>query len=57
MVNTMAFNKNDSRSFLTEEHLLFKQSIREFLDKEAIPFYDQWEKEGSTSLILEKDWG
>jgi acyl-CoA dehydrogenase len=46
MVSTMAINKDDSRSFLTEEHLLFKQSIREFLAKEAVPFYDQWEKEG-----------
>ncbi|WHY95143.1 acyl-CoA dehydrogenase family protein [Peribacillus simplex] len=45
MVSTMAINKDDSRSFLTEEHLLFKQSIREFLAKEAVPFYDQWEKE------------
>ncbi|MFJ7470122.1 acyl-CoA dehydrogenase family protein [Peribacillus frigoritolerans] len=46
MVSTMAINKDDSRSFLTEEHLLFKQSIREFFAKEAVPFYDQWEKEG-----------
>jgi len=46
MVSTMAINKDDSRSFLTEEHLLFKQSIREFLAKEAVPFYDQWDKEG-----------
>ena len=46
MVSTLAINKDDSRSFLTEEHLLFKQSIREFLAKEAVPFYDQWEKEG-----------
>ena len=38
MVSTMAINKDDSRSFLTEEHLLFKQSIREFLAKEAVPF-------------------
>lgn len=46
MISTMAINKDDSRTFLTEEHLLFKQSIREFLAKEAVPFYDQWEKEG-----------
>ncbi|YCI74694.1 acyl-CoA dehydrogenase family protein [Bacillus sp. R1-10] len=46
MVSTMAVNLDDSRSFLTEEHLLFKQSIREFLAKEAFPFYDQWEKDG-----------
>ncbi|TKH07455.1 acyl-CoA dehydrogenase [Peribacillus simplex] len=46
MVSKMAINKDDSRSFLTEGHLLFKQSIREFLAKEAVPFYDQWIKEG-----------
>ncbi|KRF61398.1 acyl-CoA dehydrogenase [Bacillus sp. Soil768D1] len=57
MVSTMAFNKNDSRSFLTEEHLLFKQSIREFLDKEAIPFYDQWEKEGEVPRSFWKKIG
>lgn len=58
MVSSMAINMEDSRSFLTEKHLLFKQSIREFLHKEASPYYDQWEKEGGdTPLVLEKDWG
>ncbi|RFU62983.1 acyl-CoA dehydrogenase family protein [Peribacillus glennii] len=31
--------------FLTEEHNIFRKSLRKFLDKEAYPFYDQWEKE------------
>ncbi|WP_148358064.1 acyl-CoA dehydrogenase family protein [Peribacillus simplex] len=57
MVSTMAINKDDSRSFLTEEHLLFKQSIREFLAKEAVPFYDQWEKEGGIPCSFWKKIG
>lgn len=32
-------------SFLSEEHRLFRQSVRKFLEKEAVPHYDQWEKE------------
>lgn len=30
--------------YLTEDHQLFRQSLRKFLQKEAAPFYDQWEK-------------
>ncbi|MFJ8071060.1 acyl-CoA dehydrogenase family protein [Peribacillus sp. NPDC096447] len=57
MVSTMAINKDDSRSFLREEHLLFKQSIREFLAKEAVPFYDQWENEGGIPCSFWKKIG
>ncbi|WP_350298892.1 acyl-CoA dehydrogenase family protein [Peribacillus frigoritolerans] len=57
MVSTMAINKDDSRSFLTEEHLLFKQSIREFLAKEAVPFYDQWKNEGEIPCSFWKKIG
>jgi acyl-CoA dehydrogenase len=32
-------------SFLTDEHHLFRQSVRKFLEKEAVPYYDQWEKD------------
>ncbi|MBO0998522.1 acyl-CoA dehydrogenase family protein [Bacillus sp. SD075] len=57
MVSTMVINKDYSRSFLTEEHLLFKQSIREFLAKEAVPFYDQWGKEGGIPCSFWKKMG
>ncbi|MFJ7970319.1 acyl-CoA dehydrogenase family protein [Psychrobacillus sp. NPDC096389] len=30
-------------SFITEEHELFRKSLRKMLDKEAYPFFDQWE--------------
>ncbi|WP_085993064.1 acyl-CoA dehydrogenase family protein [Oceanobacillus senegalensis] len=33
------------RSFFTEEHYMFRDSIRKFLEKEAVPYYDQWEKD------------
>jgi len=29
--------------YLTEEHLLFRKTLRDFLDKEVMPFVDQWE--------------
>ncbi|MRG86132.1 acyl-CoA dehydrogenase family protein [Salinibacillus xinjiangensis] len=32
-------------SYLKEEHELFRQSIQKFLDKEAKPYYEQWEKD------------
>lgn len=32
-------------SYLTEEHQLFRQSVRKFLEKEAAPFFEQWEKD------------
>ncbi|GAB3791140.1 acyl-CoA dehydrogenase family protein [Virgibacillus kimchii] len=31
--------------FETEEHELFRESLRKFLQKEAAPYYDQWEEE------------
>src|SRR5690625_6740459 len=31
--------------FETEEHQIFRDSLRKFLEKEAVPKYDQWEKD------------
>ncbi len=31
--------------YLTEEHEMFRQSLRGFLDKYAVPYFDQWESE------------
>lgn len=31
--------------YLSEEHEIFRQSLRKFLEKEAYPFYEQWEEE------------
>ena len=29
----------------TDEHVLFRETLRKFLSKEAVPYYDQWEKD------------
>jgi acyl-CoA dehydrogenase len=31
--------------YLSEEHEIFRKSLRKFLEKEAYPFYEQWEEE------------
>ncbi|WP_059103112.1 acyl-CoA dehydrogenase family protein [Shouchella shacheensis] len=30
--------------YLSEEHDIFRQSLRKFLEKEAVPYFDQWEE-------------
>lgn len=35
-----------SRGYLKEEHHIFRSALRKFLEKEAYPHYDNWEKEG-----------
>lgn len=32
------------RLYLTEEHEIFRQALRKFLEIEAVPNYEQWEK-------------
>lgn len=32
------------RKFLTKEHEIFRDSLRRFLEKEAIPYVDEWER-------------
>lgn len=34
-----------TRNFLNEEHDIFRDSIRKFLEKEAKPNYEQWEQD------------
>ncbi|NGQ93591.1 acyl-CoA dehydrogenase [Brevibacillus sp. SYP-B805] len=31
--------------YLRDEHRLFRSALRKFLEKEAVPYYDQWEQE------------
>ncbi len=33
-------------AYIKEEHSIFREAVRKFLDKEARPYYDQWEKDG-----------
>lgn len=34
-----------TRNFLNEEHDIFRESLRKFLEKEAVPNYEQWEQD------------
>lgn len=31
------------RKYMNEEHQIFRRSLRKFLEKEAVPYFDQWE--------------
>ena len=37
--------KNANRSYFTEEHIMFRDSLRRFLEKEAVPYFEQWEED------------
>ncbi|MEH7418525.1 acyl-CoA dehydrogenase family protein [Neobacillus drentensis] len=39
--------------YLNEDHQIFRQSLRKFLEKEAYPFYEQWEE---TRMIPRTFW-
>lgn len=32
-----------TRSFLTDEHYIYRNSLRKFLEKEAVPYFEEWE--------------
>ena len=34
------------RSLFTPEHDMWRESVRRFMEKEIVPFHDQWEKDG-----------
>jgi acyl-CoA dehydrogenase len=36
----------DIRPYFEQEHLMFRDSLRKFLEKEAAPHFDEWEKNG-----------
>ncbi|ARD47063.1 acyl-CoA dehydrogenase family protein [Sporosarcina sp. P33] len=33
------------RSFFTDEHTMFRDTLQKYLEREAVPYYDQWEKD------------
>lgn len=43
-----------AHKYLKEEHEIFRESVRKFLDKEVRPFFHEWEKQRSTPKDL---WG
>lgn len=40
------------RTVFDEEHEMFRDSVRRFLDEEVVPFHAQWEKEGQVDRDL-----
>lgn len=32
-----------TRAFLTDEHYIYRNSLRKFLEKEALPYFEEWE--------------
>lgn len=43
--------------YFTEEHEAFRQSFRDFLQKEVVPYIDKWEKEGMVERFIWKKFG
>jgi acyl-CoA dehydrogenase len=44
MVESEAFPMKQ-HPYLTEDHEIFRKSLRKFLEKEAVPYYEKWEEE------------
>jgi len=40
------------RTLFTEEHTLFRDTFRHFVEKEIVPHNEQWEKDGIVSREL-----
>jgi acyl-CoA dehydrogenase len=43
--------------YFTEEHKAFRQSFRDFLQKEVVPFVNKWEKDGFVDKNIFKKFG
>lgn len=46
-----------NKIFFTEEHELFRQSLRDFLEKEVRPHIEQWEADGEIPRSIYKRFG
>ena len=44
-------------SFMTEEHELFRKSLRKMLDKEAYPYFEEWEAKRDIPRVLAENGG
>ena len=43
--------------YFTEEHEVFRQSLKEFLQREVVPHIDKWEKDGTIERFIWKKVG
>ncbi len=61
MSSNMLTKKNEgchmNSMYFTEEHELFRQSLREFLKKEVTPHIDKWEKTGDIDRFIWEKFG
>ena len=46
-----------NRLYFTEEHDVFRQSLKEFLQREVVPHIEKWEKEGTIERFIWKKMG
>jgi acyl-CoA dehydrogenase len=44
-------------SYFTEEHQLFRESLKDFLQKEVVPHIEKWEKTGTIERFIWKKFG
>ncbi|MCV6631441.1 MAG: acyl-CoA dehydrogenase family protein [Flavobacteriaceae bacterium] len=44
-------------SYFTEEHHMFRESFREFLKREVVPYIEKWEEQGSVDKFIWRKFG
>jgi alkylation response protein AidB-like acyl-CoA dehydrogenase/putative sterol carrier protein len=48
---------NLNKYFFTEEHEMFRKSLKDFLNKEVVPHVDEWEEAGELAHTIWKQFG
>ena len=43
--------------YFTEDHQIFRSSVRDFLDSEIVPYIEEWEKDGQVPKTVFKKMG
>ena len=43
--------------YFTEEHEVFRESFKDFLQKEVVPHIDKWEKTGNIDRFIWRKFG
>lgn len=54
---TVLGNQKGNALFYTDEHHMFRDSLRKFLEKEAVPHYEQWEEDRQVPRSFWKKMG
>jgi acyl-CoA dehydrogenase len=44
-MSSVVQSQKSIRPFFSEEHYMFRDSLRRFLEKEAVPYFEQWEED------------